>query len=85
MIKKISLQNSILLRAFGGATEAYNYYRKTGFPTTVLPNQIDPGAFPRSFLYPQNEVITNSVARKTTLTQKVFWDTNADSPIPSAN
>ena len=73
---------------FGGATEAYNYYRKTGFPTTVLPNwELDPGAFPRSFLYPQNEVITNSgLTQKTTLTQKVFWDTNADSPaFPPAN
>lgn len=73
---------------FGGATEAYNYYRKTGYPTTVLPNwELDPGAFPRSFLYPQNEVVTNpSLTQKQTLTQQVFWDTNPASPtFPPAN
>jgi hypothetical protein len=73
---------------FGGATEAYNYYRKTGYPTTVLPNwELDPGPFPRSFLYPQNEVVTNpSLTQKQTLTQQVFWDTNPASPtFPPAN
>ena len=73
---------------FGGATEAYNYYRKTGYPTTVLPNwELDPGAFPRSFLYPQNEVVTNpSLTQKQTLTEQVFWDTNPASPtFPPAN
>tara|TARA_R110002012_G_scaffold300131_1_gene499698 strand:- start:60942 stop:62624 length:1683 start_codon:yes stop_codon:yes gene_type:complete len=73
---------------FGGATEAYNYYRKTGYPTTVLPNwELDPGPFPRSFLYPQNEVITNpSLTQKQAMTQQVFWDTNPASPtFPPAN
>jgi hypothetical protein len=73
---------------YGGATEAYNYYRKTGYPTTVLPNwELDPGAFPRSFLYPQNEVVTNpSLTQKQTLTEQVFWDTNPASPtFPPAN
>jgi hypothetical protein len=73
---------------FGGATEAYNYYRKTGYPTTVLPNwELDPGPFPRTFLYPQNEVVTNpSLTQKQTLTQQVFWDTNPASPtFPPAN
>jgi hypothetical protein len=73
---------------YGGATEAYNYYRKTGYPTTVLPNwELDPGPFPRSFLYPQNEVVTNpSLTQKQTLTQQVFWDTNPASPtFPPAN
>ncbi|TDQ28988.1 SusD/RagB family nutrient-binding outer membrane lipoprotein [Zeaxanthinibacter enoshimensis] len=73
---------------FGGATEAYNYYRLTGFPTTLVPNwEPDPGAFPRSFLYAQNEVITNpNIQQKTTLTEQVFWDTNPASPtFPPAN
>ena len=73
---------------YGGATEAYNYYRKTGYPTTVLPNwELDPGPFPRSFLYPQNEVVTNpALTQKQTLTQQVFWDTNPASPtFPPAN
>lgn len=73
---------------FGGATEAYNYYRKTGYPTSVLPNvELDPGPFPRSFLYPQNEVVTNpSLTQKQNLKNQVFWDKNPSSPsFPPAN
>ena len=73
---------------YGGATEAYNYYRKTGYPTTVLPNwELDPGPFPRTFLYPQSEVVTNpALTQKQTMTQQVFWDNNPASPtFPPAN
>lgn len=73
---------------YGGATEAYNYYRKTGYPTTLFPNwEPDPGPFPRSFLLPQNEVLNNpNISQKTDLTDQVFWDTNPASPtFPRAN
>jgi len=73
---------------FGGGSEAFNYYRKTGYPTTLTPNwEPNPGAFPRSFLIPQNEVVTNpNLTQKTTLTEQVFWDTNPASPaFPLAN
>jgi len=73
---------------YGGGGESYNYYRKTGYPTTLLPNwEPNPGAFPRSFLYPQDEVITNpNLTQKTSLTTQVFWDTNPASPaFPAAN
>lgn len=73
---------------YGGATEAYTYYRLTGFPTTLVPNwEPDPGPFPRTLLYPQNEVVTNpNLTQKQTLTQQVFWDTNPASPaFPPAN
>lgn len=73
---------------YGGGTESYNYYRKTGYPTTLVPNwEPDPGPFPRSFLLPQNEVITNpNLTQKTDLTQQVFWDNNPASPtFPPAN
>jgi len=73
---------------YGGPTEAYNYYRLTGFPNTVLPNwEPDPGPFPRSFLIPQSEVINNpSIQQKSDLTTQVFWDTNPSSPVfPPAN
>lgn len=73
---------------FGGAAESFNYYRKTGYPNTLMPNwEPNPGPFPRSFLFPQNEVITNpNLTQKTTLTEQVFWDTNPASPVfPSAN
>ncbi len=78
---------------FGGATEAYNYYRLTGFPTTVYPNwEPDPGVFPRSLLIPQSEVINNpnvdqkDDAMNSSLSTQVFWDTNPASPtFPPAN
>jgi hypothetical protein len=67
---------------YGGSVEAYNYYRKTGYPTNLAPNwEANPGPFPRTFLYPQNEVITNpNLTQKTDLTGQVFWDTNPASP-----
>jgi hypothetical protein len=73
---------------YGGGFESYNYYRKTGFPTTVAPNwELDPGPFPRTLLFPQNEVLNNpNLSQKTDLTTQVFWDTNPSSPtFPPAN
>ncbi|WP_273565931.1 SusD/RagB family nutrient-binding outer membrane lipoprotein [Maribacter halichondriae] len=73
---------------WGGGAEAINYYRKTGYPTTLTPNwELNPGPFPRSFLIPQNEVVTNpNLTQKTTLTEQVFWDSNPASPaFPPAN
>lgn len=73
---------------YGGATESYNYYRKTGFPTTLAPNwEPDPGSFPRTFLLPENEVINNpSLTQRTDLSTQVFWDTNPAGPaFPAAN
>ncbi|MBA4746700.1 MAG: SusD/RagB family nutrient-binding outer membrane lipoprotein [Muricauda sp.] len=67
---------------YGGSAEAYNYYRKTGYPTNLAPNwEANPGPFPRTFLYPQTEVITNpNLTQKTDMTGQVFWDTNPASP-----
>lgn len=82
------LSEQYWIALYGGGAEAYNYYRRTGFPTTVAPNwEASPGPFPRSFLYPQTEVITNSnLTQKADLTQQVFWDTNPASPtFPPAN
>ena len=73
---------------YGGATESYNYYRKTGYPTTLAPNwEPDPGAFPRTYLLPQNEVINNpNLTQRLDLSTQVFWDTNPAGPaFPSAN
>ena len=73
---------------YGGGFESYNYYRKTGFPTTVFPNwEPDPGAFPRTYLLPQNEVLNNpNLTQRADLGTQVFWDTNPSSPsFPPAN
>lgn len=73
---------------YGDGIHAYNFYRRTGYPTTLTPNwSQDPGPFPRSFLYPQTEVVTNpNLQQKADLTEQVFWDTNPSSPaFPPAN
>jgi hypothetical protein len=73
---------------YGNGIDAYNAYRRTGYPTSLQPNiEPNPGVFVRSLPYPANFVETNSnVSQKSTVGVKVFWDTNPDSPsFPSAN
>ncbi len=80
--------NQYYTSLYGGSFEAYNYYRKNGYPTTLFPNwEPDPGPFPRTFLLPQNEVLNNpNLTQRTDLTTQVFWDTNPASPtFPVAN
>jgi len=67
---------------FGNGVEPYNFYRRTGFPTTLQPNlEPDPGTFIRSMYYPANAVNNNSnISQKPDQTQPVFWDTNPTAP-----
>jgi hypothetical protein len=74
---------------YGNGIESYNFYRRTGYPTS-LQFDIDPsfgGPFVRSFLYSANEANTNNnVTQKTDQTVQVFWDNNPGSPgFPFAN
>jgi hypothetical protein len=61
---------------YGGATEAWNYYRLTGFPNTLNPSwEPSPGPFPLSIFFPTNEVTTNvNVSQRTSLDEPVFWN-----------
>ena len=73
---------------YGNGIDAYNAYRRTGYPSTLQPNiEPNPGGFVRSMPYPANFVETNSnIIQKTSVGAKVFWDTNPDSPsFPIAN
>lgn len=74
---------------FGNGIEAYNYYRKTGYPTSLAPAwNPNPGAFPRSIIYPFDERTNNATikALDRQLTDQVFWDKNPSSPtFPIAN
>jgi len=87
-----ALAEQAFIDMYGGGADAYNFYRRTGYPTTVKPNlEPDPGVFPRVFLYPSVEVIANpNVLQRTDLTDQVFWDTNPPSAaggggFPAAN
>ncbi|MCX8492147.1 MAG: SusD/RagB family nutrient-binding outer membrane lipoprotein [Cyclobacteriaceae bacterium] len=64
---------------FGSGVESYNLYRRTGFPTGMQPTvNPAPGAFPRTFWYPNSFEARNSqVVQKPNLTGKVFWDVAA--------
>ncbi|MFD1293554.1 SusD/RagB family nutrient-binding outer membrane lipoprotein [Lutibacter holmesii] len=67
---------------YGNGIDPYNFYRRTGYPTTLQPNiEPNPGAFIRSFYYPSNYVNTNvNATQKSTVTEQVYWDINAASP-----
>lgn len=76
---------------FGGGGEAYNFYRRTGYPTTLQPNlEPDPGGYPRSFPYAAGAANANpNIAQKVNQSVQVFWDTNpassATGGFPAAN
>lgn len=80
---------------YGNSIDAYNTYRRTGFPRTLQPNlEPNPGGFIRSFLYSANYVNRNSNATQKSgvdgsiIIERVFWDieTNPASPtFPIAN
>lgn len=72
----------------GNGHDAYNFYRRTGYPDNIEPNlEPQPGAFIRSFFYPANAASNNQfIVQKSGVTQQVFWDTNPASPaFPPAN
>ncbi|WP_343850072.1 SusD/RagB family nutrient-binding outer membrane lipoprotein [Algoriphagus jejuensis] len=70
------------LGLYGNGKEAYNLYRRTGKPAKLQPGlEADPGVFVRSFLYPNNYMVTNTNAvQKANVGVQVFWDTNPGSP-----
>ena len=62
----------------GNGIDAYNSYRRNGFPRSLQPNiEPDPGQFPLSQYYPANYVNTNiNATQKSAKTIRVFWNTN---------
>lgn len=77
------LAEQYFVSSFGNGIETYNFYRRTGYPTTLQPNlEPNPGTFIRSLFYPANAVNTNSnISQKDDQTQAVFWDTNPNAPV----
>lgn len=66
------------ISSWGNATEPFNTYRRTGFPSFIVDPVFDLGPIMRSFLYPENERTTNTnpnFEQRNTQDQ-VFWDNN---------
>mmetsp|Transcript_18576 Transcript_18576/g.21914 ORF Transcript_18576/g.21914 Transcript_18576/m.21914 type:complete len:583 (-) Transcript_18576:951-2699(-) len=82
------LAEQYFIAQFGAGMDAYNFYRRTGYPTTLSPS-IDPneGNLVRSFFYPDAETSANpNITQKANHDVQVFWDTNPSSPgFPVAN
>jgi len=67
---------------FGGATDAFNFIRRTGYPRTMSRSlEENPGTFPRTYLYPGGEVSANSnIQQRTDNATLVFWDNGTLNP-----
>lgn len=67
--------NEYMKALWGNGVEAYNTYRRTGFPSDMQPTYLEnPGEFINSFLYPNELVNQNSNAsQKPDQTVRVFW------------
>ncbi|MFV0565309.1 MAG: SusD/RagB family nutrient-binding outer membrane lipoprotein [Flavobacteriaceae bacterium] len=65
------------LSGFGNAIEAYNAYRRTGYPSDLqVPIKNKDVPFPRTFLLPSHAVNSNASLNQRATTNQVFWDTN---------
>lgn len=66
------------LSLYGNGLEAFNLYRRTGKPEKMQPAlEANADPFLRTFLYPNNYVVTNTNAeQKKDLSTQVFWDIN---------
>ncbi|MDW3194814.1 MAG: SusD/RagB family nutrient-binding outer membrane lipoprotein [Cytophagales bacterium] len=62
------------IAAWGNGLEAYNMYRRTGFPSNIQPTlEVDPGQFPNTFFYPVDFVTRNSNVDTKPIAVPTFW------------
>lgn len=80
------LANEFFVSLFGNGTDAYNFYRRTGYPRRIQPNlEPNPGKFIQSFFYPADETTANSnLPQKGNLSTRIFWNP-ASNPDPIGN
>ncbi|CAE7839016.1 unnamed protein product [Symbiodinium microadriaticum] len=62
---------------WGNGVDAYNAYRRTGYPSNMQPTRdTDAGDFPSSMFYPADVVALNGNISQKAITDQVFWNTN---------
>ena len=78
------LGEQYFIAMYGGAGDAFNFIRRTGYPRTIARSLATPGEsgpFPRTVLYPGGEVSTNSnILQRTDQATRVFWDNGVTNP-----
>ena len=69
---------------YGGANDAWNFMRRTGYPRTLQRSLSDPaesGLFPRTGTYPSSEISANpNIVQRGDNNTQVFWDNGAINP-----
>ena len=72
------LGSEYFVTLFGNGLDGYNFYRRTGRPSTLQTHFFAvPGDYYSTFLYPSRFVERNSsTEQKTGVTDRVFWDVN---------
>ena len=69
---------------FGGANDAWNFMRRTGYPRTLsrgIMDNVESGPFPRTGTYPTGEISANpNILQRQDNTTQVFWDNGATNP-----
>jgi len=76
------LGEQYFIAMYGAGADGFNFIRRTGYPRTLARNvEINPGAFPRTLLYPGNEVSSNpNINQRTDNSTQVFWDNGTLNP-----
>ncbi len=66
------------IASYGNGLDAYNNYRRTGFPSNLQP-MLEPvqGDFYNTLLYPNSFLESNTSSVDKARTVRVFWDTNS--------
>lgn len=77
------LAEQSLKAQYGNGINAYNFYRRTGYPNTLqYALTTNHGPFVRSLLYPVDIVNNNSnISQKPNAVIQVFWDINPAFPV----
>jgi len=69
---------------FGGANDAWNFMRRTGYPRTLtrgIMDNAEAGPFPRTGTYPSGEISANpNILQRQDNATQVFWDNGATNP-----
>lgn len=66
------------IASYGNGLDAYNGYRRTGYPSNLQP-MLEPvqGDYYNSLLYPNSFLESNTSSTQKARTERVFWDTNS--------